>query len=128
MSGLHAMFPRSTELTCARSHSSCLLTYTSRELKHFPAHTHTPQPVEGPATLSVRMQSTKTTFTFSPDSALIPIITEDLCGGVPCSLQGATTFQGKFLYSCCAASEGTAAHSTGLLLRNGRKLKCRKLK
>lgn len=50
MSGLHAMFPRSTELTCARSHSSCLLTYTSRELKHFPAHTHTPQPVEGPAT------------------------------------------------------------------------------
>ena len=93
-----------------------------------PAHTHTPQPVEGPATLSVRMQSTKTTFTFSPDSALIPITTEDLCGGVPCSLQGATTFQGKFLYSCCAASEGTAAHSTGLLLRNGRKLKCRKLK
>ena len=60
--------------------------------------------------------------TFPPDSALIPIITEDLSGGVPCSLQGATS-QGKFLYSCCAASEGTAAHSIGLLLRNGGQLK-----
>lgn len=87
-----------------------------------------PHPAAGPGPLSVSVQSTKTASPSPPGSARIPVITGNLCGGVPCSLQGATS-QEQFLYSCCAAPEGTATHSTGLLLRmagNSRKGHARK--
>lgn len=106
--------------------------FASADLQLQGAETHTcthPHSVVGPGPLSVSVQSTKTASTSPPGCARVPVITGDLCGGVPCSLQGATASQGQFLYSCCAAPEGTAARSTGLLLRtagNSRKGHARK--
>lgn len=137
-SGLHATCPRSTGSIRTRSRSSCPLTYNSRELKHTRAHTHAPQPAGGPGALRVRMQSAKRAFASPPDSSFIPIITKELYGGMPSSLQGKLLHLRSSVWTVAVLPRGRAtrgkvqthAHGTGLLrgrqeraLREGGQLK-----